>query len=126
MEHHGKEKPTLRWHFNFLSKIYSFVGWLGLLGGFFLLLSAGQGQNQQVGDAVQIHGMPQLLSSALLIAWSSLLLSFSKDLVGPQKWATGVAGWLIGAFHLISVPIGTAIGTYTLWILFHNRRHSID
>lgn len=109
--------PELDWHILFLGRIYSFTGWLGLLGGGFLLLSLANTEVQAAQVQTQVFGMPPALSAFLLICWSMLLLSFSKDIQGQQRWTTGIAGWLIGAFHLVSVPIGTAIGTYTLWIL---------
>lgn len=106
--------PELDWHILFLGRIYSFTGWLGLLGGVFMLLSLGQAQES-------MFGMPPVVATFLLIGWSSLLLSFSGDIQNEQSWTTGIGGWLIGAFHLISAPIGTAIGLYTLYVLFRHK-----
>lgn len=113
--HHG-------WHLLFLSRIYSFTGWLGLLGGVFLLLSLAGGQVQATAAPTAMFGMPLGLAAFLLIGWSIVLLNFSKDVVERQRWSTGICGWCIALFQLVSVPIGTAIGTYTLWVLFRNRQ----
>ncbi|WP_163340652.1 hypothetical protein [Desulfopila sp. IMCC35008] len=117
MSQQKRTAPELDWHILFLGRIYSFTGWLGLVGGGFLLLSLVNTQPQTTQVQTQVFGMHPSLSAFLLTCWSMLLLGFSKDIRGQQRWTTGIAGWLIGAFHLISVPIGTAIGTYTLWIL---------
>lgn len=117
-----QHSPTLNWHLLFLGRIYSFIGWLGMLGGLFLLMSMGSTQAAGTLEGGMIFGMPMVLSAFLLICWSVLLLNFSKDITGQQKWSTGAGGWVIGLFNLVSVPIGTAIGTYTLWILFQNHR----
>lgn len=116
MSGHREQRPTLDWHLLFLSRIYSFIGWLGMLGGLFLLMSLGTAAGEK------IFGMPVALSALLLICWSVLLLNFSKDINGQQRWSTGVGGCFIGLFNLISVPIGTAIGTYTLWIIYRSHR----
>ena len=115
-----EQSPTFAWHLLFLSRIYSFIGWLGMLGGLFLLFSLGSAPDGK------IFGMPTALSALLLICWSTLLLNFSKDIIGRQRWSTGIGGCFIGLFNLISVPIGTAVGTYTLWIIYQSRRLQSD
>lgn len=124
MNRRDNSTPEMNWHLLFLGRIYSFTGWLGLLGGAFLLLSLVSPEVRSSQAQTSAFGMPAALSAFLLICWSLILLSFSKDVQGPQRWTTGIGGWLIGIFHLISVPIGTAIGTYTLWILFRQRKQT--
>lgn len=121
MSGHRPQQSDLSWHLLFLGRIYSFIGWLGLLGGLFLLMSLGSTQNSAALSGGFIFGMPLPLAAFLLICWSVLLLNFSKDITGQQRWSTGIGGCCIGMFNLLSVPIGTAVGTYTLWILFKNR-----
>ncbi len=117
-----QQNPTFNWHLVFLGRIYSFLGWMGLLGGVFLLMAMGSPQTTGPVAGGAVFGMPLAVSAFLLICWSILLLNFSRDITGNQRWSTGIGGCLIGLFNLISVPIGTAVGTYTLWIIFQNRR----
>lgn len=122
MARNFKKTKDLSWHLLFLSRIYSFTGWLGLLGGLFLLIST-----QTTGpEATPIMGMSAPVGGFILICWSVVLLNFSRDIWGQQRWSTGIAGYIIGFFQLFSVPIGTAIGSYTLWILLKNRQISTD
>jgi len=108
----------------FLGRIYTFLGWLGLIGSAFLLLSLFSPQTMPAGSMqAGLFGISPHLSVFLLICWSILLLNFSKDITGPRKWSTGVAGVVISAMNLLSVPVGTAVGLYTLWVLFQYSRH---
>lgn len=107
----------------FLGRIYTFLGWLGLIGSGFLLLALFSPQAMPAGSTqTGFFGISPHLSVFLLICWSILLLNFSKDINGPRKWSTGVAGIAIAAMNLLSVPVGTAVGLYTLWVLFQYRR----
>lgn len=110
-------------HLYFLGQIYAFLGWLGIVGSVVLLLV----QFHPVMSAEHavtpgFLGLSQSFSTFLLICWSVLLLNFSRDINGKRKWSTGLGGVCIGLLNLLSMPIGTAVGTYTLYILFrHNR-----
>jgi hypothetical protein len=107
----------------FLGRIYTFLGWLGLIGSCILLLTLFSPQVMVAGSSqTGLFGISPHLSVFLLICWSILLLNFAKDVTGPRTWSTGVAGAVIGAMHLFSVPVGTAVGLYTLWVLFQYRR----
>ena len=108
---------------HFLGRIYTFLGWLGLIGSGFLLFALFSPQTTPAGGTqTGLFGISPHLSVFLLICWSILLLNFSKDINGPRKWSTGIAGVVIAAMNLISVPVGTAVGLYTLWVLFQYRR----
>lgn len=115
----------LQGHIHFLGRIYTFLGWLGLLGSVILLFPVFSTEQIQTSEVQPgIFGLSHAFSVFLLICWSILLLNFSKDITGQRKWSTGLGGYCIGILNLLSVPIGTAVGTYTLWILFrHRRRH---
>lgn len=120
---HVESTPDLDRHILFLGRIYAFLGWLGLLGSAILLLSVFSGsQVEGGGGQVGVLNLSQTVSAFLLICWSTLLINFSKDITGQRKWSTGVAGMCIGLLNLLSVPVGTAVGGYTLWILFMQQK----
>lgn len=115
--------PDLGRHMQFLGRIYTFLGWLGLAGSALLLFSLLSPEAMTVnGTPPGLFGLSWAFSIFLLVCWSILLLNFSKDLTGRRRWSTGVGGFCIGILNLLSVPFGTAVGTYTLWILFWYRR----
>jgi hypothetical protein len=119
----AESTPDLDQHILFLGRIYTFLGWLGLLGSAVLLLSIFSGsQVDGNGGQTGVLDVSQAVSAFLLICWSTLLLNFSKDITGQRKWSTGVAGLCIGLLNLLSVPVGTAVGGYTLWILFMQQK----
>lgn len=115
--------PDLDRHIHFLGRIYAFLGWLGLVGSALLLFPLFSPETIPAnGTQTGLFGMTQAFSVFILVCWSILLLNFSKDITGRRRWSTGVAGFGIGILTLLSVPVGTAVGTYTLWILFRHRR----
>lgn len=118
--------PALAWHLLFLSRIYSFIGWLGMLGAGFLLLAgfAPQSETQQVAPVLGF--LPWYTAALLLAAWSVVLCSFAKDVACSRRWSSGLPGAIVALFSLLSVPIGTAIGTYTLWVQFQYRRKRLQ
>lgn len=116
--------PKLSYHFQFLGRIYAFIGWMGLIGSVFLFLAMftptpEAAATQQTGSIQFL----QILQAVLLACWSILLLNFSKDIYGAQAWSTGPGGCIVGLLNLLAVPLGTAIGTYTLWVLFKCRNN---
>lgn len=113
--------PVLTWHLLFLSRIYVFIGWLGMLGSIFLLLAGFAAQPDAPLPAV-MPGLPWFIPPLLLAAWSTVLLNFSKDIINDRHWTMGLPGCLVAVFSLISVPIGTAVGLYTLYVLFQYKR----
>lgn len=110
-------------HIQFLGRIYTFLGWLGLIGSGFLLLSLFSPQAMSSAHVeAGLFGISPHFSVFLLICWSILLLNFAKDITGSRKWSTGIGGVLIASLSLLSVPVGTAVGIYTLWFLLQYRR----
>ena len=107
----------------FLGRIYTFLGWLGLIGAGFLLFALFSPQAIPVnGIQTSLFRVSPHLSVFLLICWSTLLLHFAKDVTGPRKWSTGFPGVIVAVINLLSVPVGTAVGIYTLWVLLQYRR----
>ncbi len=121
-----KSLPVLSWHLLFLGRIYAFIGWLGILGSLFLLLGGLAAQRGAAPPPSIFSGLHWVIAPVLLISWSTILLNFSKDISHERKWAIGIRGCAIALFNLISVPIGTAIGLYTLYVLFLYRRNEMQ
>lgn len=112
----------LSYHFQFLGRIYAFIGWMGVIGSVFLFLAAfNAGPETATASQSNSALLPQTVQAVLLACWSVLLLNFSKDIAGPHAWSIGIGGYVLSVLNLLSVPIGTAIGTYTLWVLFKCR-----
>lgn len=116
--------PGLGSHIVFLGRIYLVLGWLGIAGAGLLLFSSfsGVGMAKHTAASSGLFNISPPLTIFMLVCWSILLLGFSKDITGSKKWSTGPGGVCIGILNLFSVPIGTAVGTYTLWILFRHSR----
>lgn len=118
---------SIQGHTVILGRIYAFLGWLGLGGAALLLfqMSVIDGSMAPGMEAQQsILSLSPPVGLFLLVVWSLLLINFSKDICGKRIWSTGICGVLVGCFSLLSVPVGTAVGTYTLWVLFHLHRMS--
>jgi len=113
----------LQGHIHMLSRIYTFLGWLGLIGSAVLLLAYfTAGTVPHLPHQTSLYGLSPHLSILLLICWSILLLNFGRDILGARRWSTGIGGAIVAIIQLFSVPVGTAVGIYTLWILFRYHR----
>lgn len=121
-----KSLPVLSWHLLFLGRIYAFIGWLGIIGSVFLLIGGLATQQGSPPPPSMFPGVHWIVAPVLLVGWSTILLNFSKDITLERKWTTGIRGFCIALFSLISVPIGTAIGLYTLCVLFYYKRYDLQ
>jgi hypothetical protein len=107
------------------------VGWLNivansiflLLGicGFVLLAGIGVLAAADSGDAVAfpilgLIGTVGLLFFAVL-ALPGLLAGYG--LLKRKKWGQ-ILGVVVGVLGLLNIPVGTALGAYTLFVLFQN------
>ena len=99
-----------------LTIVYS--GLLLLLGAFLFVLISGAGALSGDRQAMWITGA---IGAALAIFFFILSLPGIITGVGLLRfrpWARIVA-LILGALHLLSVPIGTALGVYTYWVLLN-------
>jgi hypothetical protein len=107
------------------------VGWLNivansiflLLGicGFVFLAGIGVLAAADSGDAVALPilsliGIVGLVFFAVL-ALPGMLAGYG--LLKREKWGQ-ILGIVVGILSLFNIPVGTALGTYTLFILFQN------
>ncbi len=105
-------------HIEILGWIYIIFGILGLLVGIvFFLFFAG---------LAMLPDDPSGTSALLIIGWviaGLFVFSSIPEIIGGigllkrQNWAR-ILVIILGVLSLIEIPIGTAIGIYTLWVLF--------
>ncbi len=108
-------------HLQTLAILWFLCGALELLGGFFLFL-AGSFFTRVVpslrGDVPVLPFMRGMFTVIGVIVLLKALVSFASGwgLLQRESWARPMA--LVAAFvALLSLPFGTALGIYTLWVL---------
>jgi hypothetical protein len=105
-------------------------GSFGLLGALILLAIFG-GLASLVGVlshhepgamiAVPILALVGAFVVLLLLVTSAPAIIVGIALIKQASWAR-VAGIVLSALHLLSVPLGTALGIYGLWVLLSENR----
>ncbi|HEX8162860.1 MAG TPA: hypothetical protein VF538_13400 [Pyrinomonadaceae bacterium] len=107
-------------HITILGWLYVAFGILGLLGGLLVLLGAGiagvaAGAKGEAGAGLLAGGI--LFFVSILIA----VLSVPNILAGwgllKRKSWSRVLAIVLGALSLLSIPVGTLLGIYTIWAL---------
>ncbi len=102
--------------------IYS--GILLLLAGFLFFVIGGAGVMSGDHQAMLITGAVATFVSALfvILALPGLIVGFG--LMKHQPWAR-IVGIVLAALHLLSFPIGTALGIYALWVLLNKETQEL-
>ena len=77
---------------------------------------------ESMGGPMQVRSFIFL---GVLLVYSSLQLSLGLGLITRQSWATRTPGFILATVALLSVPLGTALGGYTLWVLIQMRKQGI-
>jgi hypothetical protein len=100
------------------------VAWINLIGGaiftvvgifvflFFFGIGAASGDPQALGILTVIGTVGSML---LIVAGLPGLLA-GWGLLQRRNWAR-ILGIVVAVLNLFNVPIGTALGVYTLWVL---------
>jgi hypothetical protein len=96
-------------------------GAMGLLTGLviaFILIGAGFIANIESGDTEPL-GILTII--ATFLAGFFLLLALPNIIVGigimkHKEWAR-IIGFILAALNLLSIPLGTALGIYTIYVL---------
>jgi hypothetical protein len=107
-------------HITILGWLYLIFGALGLLGGLFVLLGAGiagvaAGAQGEAGAGLLAGGI--MLFVAILVAVLSVPnLIAGWGLLKRKSWSR-ILAIVLGVISLISIPIGTLLGIYTIWAL---------
>jgi hypothetical protein len=116
-------EQELHLHVTILGWLYIATGAICLLIGLcgFLFLTG-------IGLIPAANGDPEALAILSIIGTVGLLffgalalpdLLAGYGLLKGAKWGQ-ILGIIVGILNLASFPIGTAIGIYTLWVLFQN------
>ena len=106
-------------HLPVLGVVYTIVGILNLIMAMSLFAVMGA-QDLLSGNVGAV--MDKMTSDVrLVVALASLLsglltLSGGVGLLKQKSWAWGLV-WVLACMSLLSVPIGTALGAYALWVL---------
>lgn len=103
----------------------SILGWIYIIGNAFLLMMGGLGLfffmgigvmsgEMEAAGILTIVGMTGLVFFAVL-ALPGIFAGYG--LLKRKSWAR-VLTMVLGVLNLFSFPVGTAVGVYTLWVLF--------
>ena len=107
-------------HIKILGWLYIAFGAIGLLAGVVIMLGAGlagvaAGAQGEAGAGLAAGGVGVIV--ALVVAVLSLPnLIAGWGLLKRKSWSR-ILAIVIGAISLLSIPVGTMLGIYTLWAL---------
>lgn len=90
-----------------------------VLGGTAGLVAATE-QSEDALLAVSILSLLAIFVSILILVLSAPSVIIGVGLLKFSAWAR-VLGIVLSILHLISFPIGTALGAYGLWVLLNER-----
>ncbi len=104
-------------------------GILGLFTGFLvltLLLCVGFFAGATSGE---VSVLPILASIGLFVGIILGILSIPEIIAGIgimkyKQWAR-ILGLVVGAFHILDIPLGTTLGVYTFWVLLKDESTKI-
>jgi hypothetical protein len=96
--------------------VYSTFGLL--IGIFVFTLLSGVGWVSRDPTAMGILGFIGFLVGGFLIAISIPGIFAGIGLVKMSPWSR-VLAIVMGCLHLLNIPIGTALGVYTFWVLLN-------
>ena len=107
----------MKQHYDILGYLFlangALVAFIGLL---FVLMLGGSGAASGDAEAARIlMAMGGTIGGALLVVSVPYFLT-GYGLLKRLSWGR-IAGIVVGALSLLSIPIGTAIGVYALWAL---------
>ena len=104
-------------HIRILGVIYIAFGALGILAALLLFIGfTGKGLASENKEILLISASAATAVSILLIVISVLAIIGGEGLLRRRSWARLLV-IILGCLYLLSFPLGTAIGIYTLWAL---------
>jgi len=120
---------SMRDHIKILAVLNIVWSSIGILAGLVVLLVFGglagvvAVANAQSNDTGALFAGPLIIVVGLGILTLIALLSLpaligSIGLLKHKSWGRTLM-IVVSIFHLVSVPVGTALGVYGIWVLFH-------
>lgn len=104
-------------HVKVIGWLYILLGILGVLGAALLfVVVAGSGLISGDELAIQITTLVGFVVGGFLIMLSVPGIIVGIGLLQFRAWAR-ILGIVIGLLNLLLIPIGTALGIYTIWAL---------
>ncbi|MBD3168364.1 MAG: hypothetical protein GF307_02700 [candidate division Zixibacteria bacterium] len=104
-------------HITALGVIYIAFGILGIVTGIIVFwVIAGAGMISGDEEAIFITGTVGLIIGLFFIVTSAIEIIGGIGLLKRWGWSR-ILVLVLGVISLIEIPIGTAIGIYTLWVL---------
>ena len=108
-------------HVKILGFIYIISGAiLVVLGLMFLGIVGGTGLISGDRDAMLVTGVVGTALAAFFVILSIPSIIAGIGLLKRREWAR-ILTIILGVLHLFGFPIGTAIGVYTLYVLFNDQ-----
>jgi hypothetical protein len=104
-------------HIRILGIIYIAFGALGFLAAFLLFVGiTGEWLLSKNGETILITASAATAVAVLLVLISILAIIGGMGLLQRRSWARTLV-IVLGCLYLLSFPLGTAVGIYTLWAL---------
>lgn len=111
------DQAQLRQHVTILGWLHVAMGALAIIAGLFLLLLfGGIGLAEHDHEARAFMGIIGFAVAVFLFLLSLPGLLAGYGLLQRKRWGR-ILAIIVGALHLASVPVGTALGVYTFLIL---------
>lgn len=112
-------------HVKLLGAFYIGLGILGLLAAaFFFIFMVGAGLISGDGEAMAATSIVGTVIAGILSLISIPGVICGIGLLQRKPWAR-VLVLVLGCLNLISFPLGTALGVYTLWVLINPEVESV-
>jgi hypothetical protein len=104
-------------HIQVLGILYIVSGVLGLLiGGFLFIAVAGGGLISGDSQAIAITSLVAIVLTSIIFVFSIPEIIGGYWLLKRKSWAR-IMVLVLGFLNLLDIPIGTALGIYTIWVL---------
>jgi hypothetical protein len=108
-------------HVRVLAAFHLLLGGLGLVGELVFIRIFDVTDSTPPADATDMASrlLARILLPTLLLAFV-LSLSAGYGLLQRAEWAR-ILTLVLSAFHLLNIPLGTALGIYGLWVLLNHQ-----
>lgn len=107
-------------HIDVLGILYIVFGGLGLLiGGFLFFMLALPGLFSGSATAMSVLAIIAVVFASMFLFFALPEIIGGIFLLQRKPWAR-ILVLVLGFLNLFDIPFGTALGVYTIWVLFHD------